>query len=119
MTKYLRKKGTNEIFAWSEIIAQRKDMIPYDGPVPATNGLIITANDGEEDIEGTAPKIIQQELIDKIIDVIPSMRPEDMNNDGSPKASVLSDLLGIKITKQTKDAAWNKYVDSINNATET
>ena len=35
-TPYLRKKGTDEIFAYGAGIAMRTDMEPYDGPIHVT-----------------------------------------------------------------------------------
>jgi hypothetical protein len=36
--KYLRKKGTDEIFCYTIYLAERKDMEPYEGPLPNPNG---------------------------------------------------------------------------------
>lgn len=98
---YLRKKGTDQIFAYSPILAEREDMEPW----------YQTMSDGNADKPDTSVN-----KITAIINVIGKLDSVNdfRKNDGTPKAPSLSREVGFDVNVEERDEAWAIYQRKIN-----
>jgi hypothetical protein len=94
---YLRKKGTNEIFAYNPYLAEREDMGPWPWPT------ITRPPDKPVD------EIKQGERIADILRAISDLKPADFSASGAPKMAALRDKLGYVINANERDEAYALY----------
>jgi len=119
MTQYLRKHGTDEVFVWTEQLAERPDMVPHEQPptkveakqkedansekdglgsfIPDPLSLMETS--GDDQLMPDANKITA------IVEAISMLEPEDFTKDGKPTIKSLERVLGFAPTKEERDAA--------------
>lgn len=95
---YLRKKGTDQVFAFSELLLPRGDMEPWWEP---------TSEGNAETIDTSANKITA------IVNAISKLDPaEDFTKkDKTPKAPSLSRVVGFDVTSDERDEAWKIFME--------
>lgn len=102
--KYLRKIDTGECFAFSEPLAERKDMVAWTGPLPFEV-------EKEKPAEVKAPEEAKGaeeekdlERREKIVEVIKGLDPETFGKAPgrlpAPKVPVVSELVGFKVSAE-------------------
>lgn len=120
---YLRKRGTNEIFIYTDFLMSRaeNDMIPYDGTVPMPKENIPIAESieyGNPIIKEQVPipKIVEEKQGDDsasriplIVEAIKTLTPEEYTQLGLPKVELLSKYTGLEINSKERDEAWEIY----------
>ena len=116
--KFLRKHGTDEVFVWTERLAMRPDMVPYEPPVTEQDSQkedVAAGNTGLKSFVPDPDQIGQTQAGDdippdpnKVIaiqDAIATLTPEDFTRTGLPKMEALEALLGFKPTAEERSAA--------------
>lgn len=97
--EFLRKKGTEEKFVYSDALMARGDMVAY---FPDTSK-------GQED-DYTDPNKVQ--LIVEAIDKLPKGSIPGTGGftvTGLPKTKLLAEILDMAITPAERDEAWELY----------
>lgn len=123
---YLRKRGTNEIFIYTDFLMSRSenDMIPYDGIVPMPKENIPVAETIEYGNPIKQPQSVQNEpiipveekqgddsvnRIALIVEAIRTLIPEEYTQLGLPKVEILSKYTGLEVNSKERDEAWSIF----------
>lgn len=89
---YLRKVGTDQVYAFSKLLLPRGDMEPWYQP---------TSEGNTDTIDASANKITA------IVNAISKLEPsEDFRKDKTPKAPSLSRIVGFDVSSEERDEAW-------------
>ena len=94
---YLRKKGTNEIFAYNPYLAERDDMGPWPWPYLT-----------RPEVKPIA-EIQKGERIADIMRAISELKPTDFASTGHPRLASLRDKLGYVVKPAERDEAYDLY----------
>lgn len=140
MTEYLRKKGTNEVFVWTPMIAKRKDMEPYtfpsetpkeepvepqdtapttviDPPVSVGKG-----PDAPEAPPAKEPPVIPSSLdpnkIVLIKEAIKTLSTDGFTKSGLPHVRALANALDMEVTTEERDYAMLELNHEANGGAE-
>lgn len=143
MTEYLRKKGTNEVFVWTPMIAKRKDMEPYtfpsetpkEEPVEPQDTAPTTVIDppapeapaGGEPSEPEAPPTKEPPVIPSSLDpnkvvlikeAIKTLPPDGFTKSGLPHVRALANALDMEVTTEERDYAMLELNHEANGGAE-
>lgn len=115
--KCLRHTGNGRIFAWSEILSKRADMVPYDGELlPKPDESENQAPDQHDEGKPNIPNGTDPNKVFLILDAIKNLGPESFTKQGLPKVTKLSEVLGFLVTVEERDEAM--AMQSKNNGDE-
>jgi hypothetical protein len=128
--KYLRKKGTDEIFIYTIYLAERKDMEPYDGQIKDGKAFSGDIQQQSAEVNKQADKPSkkkaekekqpeypeedelteeEQVKVSLIAQAIGSMLQDNAEATAAPPLDDIKKACGMVVTGKERTRAWNLY----------